>query len=403
MQCLRLAAILTLTSALAAQDPQLEALRDTLATLRKQTQGAAFDTPIPAAPMAKAKHQLRDWIESKLASLKTDQEVPVLEVKLNQELQSLGMLNEEPEGSRFGTLGHLRLRQEGGLVTLATSVGILCQNDQSAYAYQKKDGRWQRIWESEERDYSTGKYAPQHIFAIHVFRPKTITGDDRPPLVMTLGNEWGCGSFWHLVYYRVWRIDPTGPKLLINGSQQAWLRLDDFATGTFRQDPYLADPAVDVLLEFTVSSVDTGVGRREAVFRYRIDGDHARRIDPIAFTPRNFVEEWLTHDWPESSGWSTSEAVRPWHNELHAEGVSGQFQRATKRCQSPGLWQVAFAPSGAEAKPSNKPPRYFLIEWHPPFQFTLKDVSAKPWPDCTQDDPEADEWRTLFSTQQWRN
>lgn len=403
MWCLRLAAFLSLTGTVFAQDPKLEALRETLDTLRKQTKGAAFDAPVPAASMAKAKHQLRDWVESRLARVEDPSGLTTLEAKLNQELQSVGAASEDPQAGQFGMLGEIRLRLEDGLLTLTTSVGILCQTDDSAYGYQKKEGRWQRIWESEQHDYAPAMYRPQVLFAIHVFQPKLPGMPVQPPFVMTLGNEWGCGSFWHPVYYRVWRLDPAEPKLLVDDSQQAWRRLDDFATGTFRQDPYRVDQAVDVLLEFTVSSVDTGVGRREAVLRYRIEGDRARRIDPIAFTPRNFVEEWLTHNWSDASGWSTSEAVRRWHNELHTEWVYGQFQGDTKRCQSPGLWQVAFAPSGAEAKPSNKPPRYFRIEWIPPFHFTVKQISDKPWSDCTQDDPEADEWRTLFNTPEWRN
>jgi len=28
-------------------------------------------------------------------------------------------------------------------------------------------------------------------------------------------------------------------------------------------------------------------------------------------------------------------------------------------------------------------------------------IAEKPWPRCTQEDPEADEWRTLFSVQEW--
>jgi hypothetical protein len=32
----------------------------------------------------------------------------------------------------------------------------------------------------------------------------------------------------------------------------------------------------------------------------------------------------------------------------------------------------------------------------------MTEISYKPWPRCTQKDPQADEWRTLFSTQEWR-
>jgi len=31
-------------------------------------------------------------------------------------------------------------------------------------------GGWQRLWESEQNDYSPKKYNPQHIMAVHVSR-----------------------------------------------------------------------------------------------------------------------------------------------------------------------------------------------------------------------------------------
>ena len=49
-----------------------------------------------------------------------------------------------------------------------------------------------------------------------------------------------------------------------------------------------------------------------------------------------------------------------------------------------------------------EPSVYFLVRWRPPYHFTMMDISDKPWPRCTQEDREADEWRTLFNTQEWR-
>ena len=43
-----------------------------------------------------------------------------------------------------------------------------------------------------------------------------------------------------------------------------------------------------------------------------------------------------------------------------------------------------------------KPLGYFLIRWRPPYHFSMVGVSEQPWPNCTEKDPEADEFRTLF-------
>jgi len=54
------------------------------------------------------------------------------------------------------------------------------------------------------------------------------------------------------------------------------------------------------------------------------------------------------------------------------------------------LWQVGFDFEKAQ---------YFLIRWRPPYHFTMVDVSEHPWPDCAEEDREADEPRTLFPAQ----
>jgi hypothetical protein len=71
-------------------------------------------------------------------------------------------------------------------------------------------------------------------------------------------------------------------------------------------------------------------------------------------------------------------------------------------CHTPDLWQVAVTPSNAKKDFQPEPDVYFLIRWAPPYHFTMVDISNKGWPRCTQKDPEADAWRTLFNTQEWR-
>jgi hypothetical protein len=112
---------------------------------------------------------------------------------------------------------------------------------------------------------------------------------------MTLGNQWGCASTWHTVYYRVWRVDASAPKLLIDRSEDAWLRAGEYIIGSIGQDWVNKSAPVDVLIELTERSIDGGVHNREAIRHFLIDGDKGRRVAPIALSPRDFVDEWLTH------------------------------------------------------------------------------------------------------------
>jgi len=61
-------------------------------------------------------------------------------------------------------------------------------------------------------------------------------------------------------------------------------------------------------------------------------------------------------------------------------------------CETPDLSQVTFEPDNAKDF-APEPSVYFLVRWRPPYHFTMMDISDKPWPRCTQEDREADEWR----------
>jgi hypothetical protein len=209
---------------------------------------------------------------------------------------------------------------------------------------------------------------------------------------MTLGNKEWCTSLWHSVYYRVWRLDPSGAKLLIDGSEIAYQRTGAYVIGSIGRDWENDSGPVDAVIEYARRGVDTDL--HETVRHFLIDGDKVRRVDPVALSPRDFVDEWLTREWKESSTWSASAELQRWHRKMHADVVWGGFSY-TMHCQTPDLWQVTFRLDRAV-------PYYFLVRWRPPYHFTMTNVSDKPWPRCTEKDPEADAWRTLFSTQEWR-
>ena len=100
--------------------------------------------------------------------------------------------------------------------------------------------------------------------------------------------------------------------------------------------------------------------------------------------------------------WSSSPALQQQHGKLHADFVGGEFTDVTMHCRTPDLWQVTFASWDAQKDSKLGSEVYFLVRWRPPYHFTMIDIRDKPWSRCTQEDPEADAWRTLFSTQEWR-
>ena len=260
-----------------------------------------------------------------MAPLKSDADEKAFAARLNRELEAMGVVRPALAENLLGSVGKIGVNRESGTLVVTTAVGIHCQYDTSAYVYKFLLGQWRRVWESEQDDYSPGKYLPQHIDAVHILQPHKEGKEDGTPVVMTLGNDWGCASTWHSVYYRVWRTGLSGPKLLIDGAGFGWLRAPTYIVGSVVQNPLNENAPIDVLVEFTTGSIDAGVHNREAVRHYLIDGDQVRRVDPVALSPRDFVDEWLTARWSESVNWSASPALEQWHRRLHSDSLGGEF------------------------------------------------------------------------------
>jgi hypothetical protein len=170
---MRLLALLLVSSPLVlpAQDARLDAIRGLLSPMRTnpldhlETRGA---TPV----LTTVKHQLRDWIETRLSVLQwnghrwTPNPV-VLQEQLNDELSRAelfcGATSKPPcpDWSEIGFLGPVILDMKPGFLVVRTAVGIQCGYDESAYIYESNDSQWRRYWQSEQNDYREGKYFPQ--------------------------------------------------------------------------------------------------------------------------------------------------------------------------------------------------------------------------------------------------
>jgi hypothetical protein len=139
--------------------------------------------------------------------------------------------------------------------------------------------------------------------------------------------------------------------------------------------------------------MDGGLHNRQAIYHYKVDQDSIRRVDPIALSPRDFVEEWIKNPWNEIVNWSRSDALRKQHENLG--DAFGEFS-PTMHCTTPDLWQVTLNATLQKKDSGKEVPMYFLVRWQPPYHFTMTNISTKPWPRCNQKDEQADEWRTLF-------
>jgi hypothetical protein len=73
-------------------------------------------------------------------------------------------------------------------------------------------------------------------------------------------------------------------------------------------------------LRFHSGSIDQGVHNRVWIRRYVVGRDTVRRAQPVAATPRDFVDEWMVSPWTQAGAWSASRAL-PRLRQSHAEWV----------------------------------------------------------------------------------
>jgi len=283
------------------------------------------------------KHQLRDWVESRLPTFKPGGDEGALQRQLSAELRAAGLSCDDkvqpgPDWTCVGYLEDLMLRQSEGFLILQTGAGIDCGFDESAYLYTHSSEGWKRVWQTEQNTYTEKRYRPQTIHAVHI---SPFNRADAA-VVLTLGSQSWCTSNWHDVYYRVFRLgpDPEAPPLL-DQAEPAYMANEPPILGKVAAD--------DVLVEFRIGSIDSGVHNRSAIRHFRIAHGKVERVEPVALSPSDFVDEWLTHEWSEAALWSEDDKrpLADWHRKLHNDFVHGVFIRPTMHCADrPDVWEV---------------------------------------------------------------
>jgi len=401
-----------------AQDAPPPELQSMLAALRGHFQDHP-DTRGASEAFDPIKHALRGWLFTRLPPEKpTEESVAGFADAINSALKAAGLfcpVEGDSAGNgpcsasgQFFPLGfldevRLELHDWGNLGTFLvarTGVGVSCGFDVSAYVFRWSGGGWKLAWQSEQSDYSSEHYRSGWIGEVGIGPPDEKTG---ARLVLTLGSNPACQSNFQTAYVRLWRMGAglEESRLLLDRAETIYLGRNEPAL--------LGDVGLDeATVEFATPSIDLDVHDREAIFRFKVSGDRAERIDPVALSPQDFVEEWLRRPWSESVNWTEPkhrDALAERYRAMH-EGddyISGGFLHPTRRCTvRPGLWQVGITLGASEEKRDQRQPVYFLVRWQPPYRFRMADSADQPFGECFTPDPEADTWRTLFAGHGWQ-
>lgn len=357
-------ALILLPFSLLAQDARLAAIRQTVLGIRKYANdNQQLRGGIPQITVAK--HQLRDWIESRLTTFSPTGNTAALTASFHAALRDAGLFcNNDSDcfPTSFGFLDEIQIERRGDFLIAETAVGIgiRCGYDYSGYIYQWNNGKWQRVWENEQDDYSPAAYFPQLLHSVEISDP----APDGTRLILTLGTQAGCLTFKD-VYYRVWQLGL--PKPLLDKHELLYDEGDPPVTGTIRPQ--------DLRIEFSAGGGGYGYPHK-AVRHFEIHGAAVTQVDPIAPAPRDFVDEWLAAPWTESALRAESADLQQWHRKLHNDDDEGDFPDDPIHCASdPELWQIA-------THLQDQPKHYFLIRWHRPDRLTMLQISDQSLPAC---------------------
>lgn len=369
--------LLLLTATPAAAGP-LE-IKAAAASLRQACRQADM-----SRPHALLTRRLWQWVETELTSVPAEPDLAALTRRLNDAIAGApadaSCAQAPGESDDFGRIT-IALDRQGGTLQVRTKIGVSCGDSQSAALFHWRGQHWRRFW----RDDGTG--APMPLAAV-------LHGADAPLVLSLRRGEW-CTSSWHPVQLRLWRAGPDRPQALL-------LEQNDFAFLSDVDGPLAARlDGADAYAEFMVASLDMGVHSRLTTRHYRVEGERVRRLDPIALTPANFIEEWLSQPWRHSIAWTDPagrQAARRWHAAMRdrngAASTSGEFTGNALRCRhDASLWQVGMDFADMPARQRHVA---FLVRWTEPYRFRLVAISRKPWPGCTDDaDPTGRDRRLL--------
>lgn len=358
----------------AAQLFPLAGLPATLRQLREHLD--EHRTTFGATPaITAAKHQLRDWVESRLAGQTETVDIRAIGRTLHADLVAAGLLcndlNDECDWNFLGYVDDVRVSRAGEFLVVVTATGIWCGFDESAYLYAWEGRQWRRVWAHERDVYTKEDYLPQTIHDVQLSSPDAGGGR----LLMSLGSQTICGGAFKDLYARAWRLD----------AEYRSARVLDWTAHASDAYPPLQGRVLpgDVLFTFTAGGLLSGEVHT-ALRHFTIDRGAATQVDPIALLPRDFVVEWLSAPWPESRARAESASLEARHAELHRDDGVGDFPAPTVRCTGGAdVWQVA-------TSLYERPKRYFRVRWRSPYRFTLIDISDAPYPDCTVADPRGD-------------
>lgn len=214
------------------------------------------------------------------------------------------------------------------LIGIVANFQIECGSDATLLVFAD-EGAWREVmrWQSKPYDKVSG------AFGSFDYALSPINDAGEWYVVAKNIAPW-CSSAWSFVRYAVLRptVKSIALKVLYTGNDSIWWGDDN---GQLTVDKG------DFDLRFHSWSIDPVVHNRVWIRHFSVTGDKVRRIQPVAVSPRDFADEWVTSAWEEASRWSPKKAIhrlKSLHEKLHA--LAFEFGSIHRCLDRPDHYQV---------------------------------------------------------------
>jgi hypothetical protein len=311
-----------------------------------------LETDVPVAAriwLADAKHTFRDFAAEHL-----EEQPECIEERLRFELAAEGIPLECAECS-FGSVNSLQITARDDVVAVEVGLSIPYDTDSALYLF--RDGRL--VYQREVNDYeSIGD-------ALGSFEWKlSPPGADGARLLVTTAISPSPASNWQMLTYTVDRILPDcdEPIPIDRGETEIYLGWDELLLHV-EPDRYG--------LRFLAGGLEGGFTRTR-VLNYELDGDHPVRVDPIADSPWEFLEEWLTMPAEDAMRWS----------DVAPADLGGEYRSwgPVRQCVD-GAWQLRIDATD-DLDSDEYESTYFIVD-----NFRVREIRDEPRPGCPDEFP----------------
>lgn len=262
---------------------------------------------------------------------------------------------------------------EQRLVAVTAGFSIECGSDTMLLIFAPDGDSWKEVLRWQSEPYKTV------AAAFEAFDYGISPPDESGHWYVVAHNimAW-CSSTWSSIRYAVLRptSDPLKPAVLMSRSDGMWWGNEDFGSLVVWRN--------DFDLRFHSNSIDSGVHNRVWIRHYTITDDMVKRVQPVAVSPRDFVDEWIISSWRDASAWSSPRSLdqlRQMHGTLHRlnHHFGFEFDSVQKCSGTPSTVQVEVVQikDGGDSGDTF----FFRVVGDGPFQ--MKAVSCSPDSKCS--------------------